>query len=151
MTAIPWNEHLSLSSPQRRPSGHWTPLSRRHVETLGAVSELGPKIHGSELVKESTARARKAALKSWRAYVLPDPFLLLFAYNPLKQGSIYIRLLHLEEDGLVTVSPSSYPNQPGVPRNAFSITPFGRIVLAYERQRIIEESGRGTFFREALA
>jgi len=150
MAAITWNGNLSL--PRRHYGGNWTPLSRKYVEVLGAVNELGPKVHGSELVKESKARARKAALNSWRKYVLPDPFLLLFAYNPIKGGSQYVILLYLEEDGLVTSSPSSYPGHPGVERNAFTITSFGRTVLAYERQRIIEESrGRGTLFREALA
>lgn len=152
MTATTFSKELAGDQPRRKHGGDWRPLNRYEVEVLGAVNELGPEAKGSDMVAESYKRAKAAALKSWRGYCLPEPLLMLFAYNPIQRGGVYVNLRRLEEESLVSHTIGSYAGHPDIPRSFYSITPLGRIALAYERQRVIDESkGRGTFFRVAEA
>lgn len=149
MTATTWNSETNKHMTRRKHGGHWHPLSRVAFEVLAAVAELGPETTGKDMQKESAKRARAAALTSWRGKYLPAPLLMLFAYNPIK-ASVYVHLHRLNEDGLVAYveRKGGYAHNPEVPRSYYSITALGRVALAYERARLLEESsGRDTLFR----
>lgn len=149
MTAIPLSERFAFTKTRRRHGGDWPTLNRTSVEVLGAVNELGPEVRGLTMVKECELRARKAAMQNWWRF-LPSWLARRYAYNPIRRGTVYVYLNRLEDAKLVTAVKNSSTIDEEFSRYLYSITPLGRTALAYERQRVIEESGgRETFFRLA--